>query len=153
MLDIDPMKILWYGIGIVIILGFLLWGAIVLERRMRWFLQSLWNTDGVDREAVRRVWKEIEKMGSSSNEHELRQAVVKADSLLDDVLKKKEMQGADMARRIKFAMHRFPELRLIWRSHHLRNQIVHEHDQVFKASQLRGALKDYKKVLRILGAI
>ena len=153
MLDFDPMKILWYGIGVVIALSLFVWLVVWLERRVRWHLQSLWRRDDVDRVAIRKTWKMIEEMGSSSNEHELRQAVVKADSLLDDVLKRKDMMGENMARRIKFAMHRYPELRLIWRSHHLRNQIVHEHEVRVKPHDLRSALKEYKKVLKILGAL
>ena len=147
------MKILFYGIGIVVLLTLFVWLAVWLERKVRWYLQSMWRRDGVDRAAVRRTWKEIEHMGASSNEYELRQAVVKADSLLDDVLQKKEMHGHNMAQRIKFAMHRYPELRVIWKSHRLRNQLVHEHDVHFKSKQLRSALKDYKKVLRLLGVL
>lgn len=153
MSDFNPMLILWYGIGIVVGLSLLVWLFVWLERQVRWHLQSLWRRDDVDRVAVRKVWKEIEVMGSSENTHELRQAVVKADSLLDDVLKRKDMQGENMARRIKFAMHRYPELRVIWRSHHLRNQIVHEHEVQVRPKILRSALKEYKKVLRILGAL
>lgn len=151
--DFDPMKILWYGLGIVVLLSLLVWLVVWLERTVRWHLQSLWRRDDVDRAAVRKTWKLIEEMGASENEHELRQAVVKADSLLDDVLKRKDMQGDNMARRIKFAMHRYPEIRVIWRSHHLRNQIVHEHEIRVRPKILRSALKDYKKVLRILGAL
>ncbi len=153
MFDFDPMNILWYGIGTVVVLSLFVWLVVWVERRVRWHLQSLWRRDGVDRAAVREAWKLIEEMGLSSNEHELRQAVVKADSLLDDVLKRKDMVGENMARRMKFAMHRYPELRAIWRSHHLRNQIVHEHEIRIKPHNLRCALKDYKKVLRILGAL
>lgn len=153
MLEINPIKILSYGVGIVLILTFFVWGMIRLEQHVRWYLQSLWRRDGVDRAAIRKSWKKIEDMGRSSNEYELRQAVVKADSLLDDVLQQKDMHGKNMAQRIKFAMHRYPELRMIWKSHRLRNQLVHEHDVHFKAKTLRNALKDYRKVLRILGVL
>lgn len=153
MTDFDPTKFLSYSLLILVVLFFVGAGLIWVEKRVRWYLQSLLRRDGVDREAVKKTWLEIEEMSESANEYELRQSVVKADSLLDDVLKQKEMMGRDMARRIKFAMHKYPELRIIWKSHRLRNQIVHEHDTHFSSKQLRGALKDYKKVLRALGVL
>ncbi len=153
MFDIDPTKVIIYAVAIVAILLFIVWGFVALERRVRWFFRSLFSRDDIDRRAVRKTWKKFEELMRGGNLSDMREAVLSADSLLDEIFKSKHMIGKTMGARLKYALHRYPELRFIWRPHRLRNQLVHEHDLRIKPSQLRGAFRDYKKALRILSAL
>ena len=107
---------------------------------------------GLSREEILRHWTEIEKI-STTGGMGAKMAIVEADKLLDGALKSMSMAGDTLGERLKFASYKYPELRKVWFAHKLRNQIVHEHDVRVKPHDLRSALKDYKKVLKILGAL
>ena len=153
MFEIDPTKAILYAIAVVAMLLFVVWGLVNLERRVRWFFRSMFSRDDIDRRAVRKTWRKFEDLMRDGNLSEMREAIISADSLLDEILKSKNMIGKTMGERLKYALHRYPELRFIWRPHRLRNQLVHEHDVRIKSSQLRVAFRDYKKALRILSAL
>lgn len=153
MFGLDLTQLFLYVILVAFALLFLVWGAVALERRVRWYLRGLWSRDGIDKQEIRAGWKKISEMMQSKNVYEQRQALIKADNLFDTVLQAKLMPGPDMGRRLKFFCHAHPEIRFVWRAHHLRNTIVHEHDVVIRSEDLRQAIRQYHKAFRMLGLL
>ncbi|PIS07394.1 hypothetical protein COT78_03820 [Candidatus Berkelbacteria bacterium CG10_big_fil_rev_8_21_14_0_10_43_13] len=86
---------------------------------------------------------EIEKMLRSSNQLELRQALIEADKLVDHALKLQWFAGATFADRLRKAERQIkPSLyQEIWQGHKLRNEIVHEQGDNISASELQTAVE------------
>lgn len=151
--DFDLTSLLGLAVAGVGLLFALLWFFWWLERRVRWMVRSWFQRDEVDRERVREEWAKLKRMGKSKNVHEVRQAVIQADRLIDSVLKQKMFPGVDFTRRLKFATHRYPELRSVWSAHRLRNRLVHENADQVSTSELSRALQQYEQALRVMGIL
>lgn len=81
-------------------------------------------------------------------------AVINADKLLDDALKKRRFKGKTMGERMVAAQKWFSNNDSVWFGHKLRNRLVHEADTVrLKEADVKQALDGFKRALRDLGAM
>lgn len=106
----------------------------------------------IDKELVQQRWATIMQM-SETGGNGLKNAIVEADKLLDHVMKQKGYAGATMADRLRHAESRFSKINSVWSAHKLRNSLAHEVGFDLVASQAKGALKDFERGLRDLGAL
>lgn len=107
----------------------------------------------LDREAMLLRWQKVEEMLSRSDNQFNLLALIEADNLLDMVLKAMHMPGETFALRIKFAERKFYELKRVRRAHRLRNKAVHEPGLRLSPREVRTAIREYHRALRLLGAI
>lgn len=79
-------------------------------------------------------------------------AVIDADKLLDDALKKRHFRGKTMGERLVSAQRSLSDNDAVWYAHKLRNRLVHEPDVRLKKNEAQQALTGFKKGLHDLGA-
>lgn len=80
-------------------------------------------------------------------------AVIDADKLLDEALKKKHFKGRTMGERLVSAQRSLSDNDAVWYAHKLRNRLVHEPDVRLKKREAQVALAGFRKGLRDLGAL
>jgi len=79
-------------------------------------------------------------------------AVIDADKLLDEALKKRHLRGKTMGERLVSAQRLLSDNDAVWYAHKLRNRLVHEPSINLKKREARDALEGFRQGLRDLGA-
>lgn len=92
-------------------------------------------------------WKKIEENNNYT------QAVIKADTLLEEALISASIKGSTTGERLNNSIGFLKNIDGAWSAHKLRNQLVHESDANPTAIQCQKALRQYKKALKDLGAL
>jgi ABC-type lipoprotein release transport system permease subunit len=80
-------------------------------------------------------------------------AVIDADKLLDEALKKKGYKGKTMGERMVSAQRTFSNNDGVWYAHKLRNRLVHEPNVRLKKNEAKSALAGVRQGLKDLGAL
>ncbi|MEJ0073549.1 MAG: hypothetical protein WDN27_05780 [Candidatus Saccharibacteria bacterium] len=80
-------------------------------------------------------------------------AVIDADKLLDDVLKRLKYKGKTMGERLVSAQHEIKDNDAVWYGHKLRNQVVHETNVSLSERKVKDALLGIRAALKDLGAL
>lgn len=79
-------------------------------------------------------------------------AIIDADKLLDEALKKHRMKGKTMGERLVSAQRLLSDNDAVWYAHKLRNRLVHEPNVRLKKNEAKNALAGFKLGLHDLGA-
>lgn len=101
----------------------------------------------LDRHYFTKHWNNIENMTEYS------MAVLKADSLLDEALKKAGIRGGTMGERLNNSTGFLRDINSTWSAHKLRNKIAHENSYQPSPMECQRALRQFKKSLKDLGAL
>jgi hypothetical protein len=80
-------------------------------------------------------------------------AVIDADKLVDDALKKRHFRGKTMGERLVAAQRTISDNDAVWFAHKLRNRLVHEDNVRLKKRDVQKALAGFRQALRDLGAL
>lgn len=80
-------------------------------------------------------------------------AVIAADNLLDEALRRRGYKGKTTGERLVAAQHRLSSNSSVWFGHKLRNRIVNEDVRKLKKQEVLGALSGFREALRDLGAL
>ncbi len=99
-------------------------------------------------EVLRERWDTVMRRATRSPDS-LKLAVVEADKMVDDALRRLNIEGDTMADRLK-QLHpdEITTLDRIWRSHRLRNMIVHTPGFEMAQSDGEKAIEDFEAFLR-----
>jgi hypothetical protein len=79
-------------------------------------------------------------------------AIIDADKLLDQALKKRRFKGKTMGERLVSAQRFLSDNDTVWYAHKLRNRLVHEPNIRLKKKEAQAALAGFRQGLRDLGA-
>lgn len=106
-----------------------------------------------DHEALRGRFSQIEQLATQDDGVHPAQAVLQADSFLDEVMKRSCGAGPHFSDRLKALGKRFDRnlYNLIWEAHKLRNRIAHEQPQVSSAAA-KDAVSVFRRAASVLGA-
>ncbi|HET6924589.1 MAG TPA: hypothetical protein VFH39_02055 [Candidatus Saccharimonadales bacterium] len=96
-------------------------------------------------------WYETQGLCASQNTWPL--AVINADKLLDEALKKRKYKGQTMGERLVSAQHDISQNDSVWFAHKLRNKLVHEDFTKLKKKEVLQALMGFRNALKDLGAL
>lgn len=96
-------------------------------------------------------WKEAQKLCSTKDTWPL--AIINADKLLDEALKKSNFKGKTMGERLVAAQRSLSDNDGVWFAHKLRNKLVHESDTRLLEVDVKEALLALRQALRDLGAL
>jgi hypothetical protein len=124
----------------VVLLLALVFGAGYLQRRPR-VLKT---------EYFQNKWVDLQKLCSEKTTWPL--AIINADKLLDEALKKRHFKGKTMGERLVAAQREFSNNDAVWFGHKLRNKLVHE-DIRPKETDVKQALVGLRQGLKDLGAL
>lgn len=96
-------------------------------------------------------WAKVTKRLGTGREAECKLAVIEADSLLNDILKKIGYSGetiAEILKQLDSAI--LPNIEEVWQAHKIRNNIVHDPDYHFTLDEAQKTLGIYEQALRDL---
>jgi len=96
-------------------------------------------------------WQESQKLCSSKDTWPL--AIINADKLVDEALKRRKFKGKTMGERMVAAQKTLTDNDGIWHGHKLRNRLVHEDFTSLKESDVKQALVGFRQALKDLGAL
>ncbi len=98
-------------------------------------------------------WTKIQKRLDTGKEDEYKLALIEADNLLDDILKKMGYKGESMGERLKqIDSVILPNIEQVWEAHKIRNNIVHDPDYRLTPDLTKRALVIYEKSFQDLEA-
>lgn len=113
------------------------------------FLQR--RPKSLNRNYFEKRWKELQGLLSSKNTWPL--AVINADKLLDEALRKRKFKGKAMGERLVDAQRMLTDNDAVWFGHKLRNRLVHEDDVKLSQKDVKQALMGFRRALKDLGAL
>jgi len=96
-------------------------------------------------------WVELQKL--CRNKDTWPEAVLAADKLLDEALKKSFMRGKNMGERMVAAQRSFTDNDGVWFGHKLRNKVESDPELKLKEDDVKGALIGIRQALKDLGAL
>lgn len=99
----------------------------------------------------KRRWKELQMQCSDQKTWPL--AVIDADKLVDEALKKCHYKGKTMGERLVSAQHDLSANNTVWFGHKLRNKLVHEDYKLTSQKEVKEALLGFLQALKDVGAI
>ncbi len=80
-------------------------------------------------------------------------AVIDADKLFDEALKRRNYNGKTMGERLVAAQHDISDNDGVWYAHKLRNRLVHEPTMRLRKNEAKNALAAFRQGLKDLGAL
>jgi hypothetical protein len=95
-------------------------------------------------------WQDIQKLCGDKQTWPL--AVINADKMLDDVLKRLRFKGSNMGERLVSAQRKLSDNDSVWFGHKLRNKLVHEEVKL-RERDVKQALVGIRQALKDLGAL
>jgi hypothetical protein len=134
--------VLWLVVAAVII-------AAVLFIIMRFMPYSA----NIDKEKYQSRWLEIEHGLNPGSRDSQYMAILKADKLLDQVLRDTGSRGQTMGERMKSRQNAWSNANAVWAAHKIRNQIAHDENVQLSETTVRRALASFKQALKDLGAM
>ncbi len=96
-------------------------------------------------------WQELQKQCSNKSTWPL--AIIDADKLLDEALKKRRYHGKSMGERLVSAQRELTDNDGVWFGHKLRNRLIHETAVKLTQNMVKEALKGIRQALRDLEAL
>lgn len=112
------------------------------------------SLNSADIRKIRDEWGRVEELVKIDQPSQLRQAVIKADNILDFALSKLTT-GANVGERLKNARPYFKDYAVyqgLWEAHKVRNALVHEADYEPTHTVTKDAVAKFKQGLEALGA-
>lgn len=129
------------------LLGIIVFGVIVLVVINRFAPK---RTSRLDQQYFQRQWMEL--LARVKTPEGMMLAIIDADKLLDEALKRRHLRGKTMGERLVSAQRLISDNDAVWYAHKLRNRLVHEPNVRLKKKEARNALEGFKQGLRDLGA-
>lgn len=141
------------SLGLIIFIGVLryrarkLWKTKTLGEQASFFKQG---SRFIPAEEADKRWKEIEAHAALQTISDWKLALIDADALIDEILKRAGYQGKTMGERLKqIEPSDLDHLADLWEAHKLRNRIAHEGERIERRDVDR-AMEQYRLVLKEL---
>ena len=133
------MNVILIGALVVVVLAII--GVIVWRRRPR----------KLKTEKYHQRWQAAQKL--CAREESWPDAIMAADKILEDVLKKSRYKGRTMGEKLVSAQHDITSNESIWYAHKLRNKLVSKEIKKLKKKDVMDALIGFRGTLKDLGAL
>ena len=121
-------------------------GALVLVGIYLWRRPKPMNV-----EQFQNDWKELQKLCRDKTKWP--EAIVAADSLLDNALRRRKFRGDTMGKRMLKAQRLFSDSDAVWSAHKLRSKIDADPTTKLKEAEVKQALVGTRQALKDLGAL
>lgn len=105
----------------------------------------------LNRDQFKQKWQAAQALCAKEDTWPL--AVINADKLLDEALKKLKYRGKTMGERLVSAQHDIKSNDSVWFGHKLRNKLVHEEMKKLRKQDVMEALVGFREALKDLGAL
>ncbi len=105
----------------------------------------------VSPDVVPQPWQEVMEKIESANPSDWNFAVIRADAILDGVLKDMGLAGDSLGERLRqLDASKLNSLENVWEAHKIRNRIAHEADRVLSQEEANRAVTHFKWALKEL---
>lgn len=128
-------------VGAIILVVGVAAGVVTLRRRPRQL-----KTD-----RFQDKWRDMQKLCASKETWS--KAIIEADNLLDEALKKKRFAGKSMGERLTKAQRLLTDNEGVWFGHKLRSKLEADPAMTPKESEVKQALMGIRQALKDLGAL
>jgi len=149
------LKILFIVVALIL-LGFIIFALAKtswLKRLWIWDLVEFFSFRPYGVRKVVKAWDKITARLETGLESEYKLAVIEADSILNDILKRMGFDGETLGERLeRLTATTLPNLKQIWEAHKIRNNIVHDPNYRLALDEARRVLDIYEQALRDLQA-
>lgn len=143
-------KVASFGISCLLLVA-----MIILLSRSR---AAWWVSERIDSfrkvklpQRIEQAWLKIQERIEKGDEANLKLAVIEAESILDDILKRMALPGKDMGERLEqINKQQLNSLDEVWEAHRLRNLIVHQSGIKISYQEAERAVRSYEKALKEL---
>jgi hypothetical protein len=99
-------------------------------------------------------WIQIKQRMETKNESDYKLAILEADKVFDDLLKRMMVKGKDMGGRLKQINEELlPSINKVWQSHKVRNKIAHKPDYHLSYSEAERVIENYEAALHDLNIL
>ncbi|KKR88353.1 MAG: hypothetical protein A3G02_03175 [Candidatus Yanofskybacteria bacterium RIFCSPLOWO2_12_FULL_44_13b] len=99
-------------------------------------------------------WEEIKRHIDSPKEGEWKFAVIEADALMNDALKRAGFAGETMGERLQnIQSGQIQNLDALWEAHKIRNRLAHDSDYFLRYAEAKRAVSQFEKILKELGVL
>lgn len=105
----------------------------------------------IDTSRFQDQWRDLQKLCAKKETWSA--AIVDADKLLDEALRKRRMNGKSMGERMVKAQRLFSDNDGVWFAHKLRSRIESDPETSLKESDVKNALLAFRQALKDLGAL
>jgi hypothetical protein len=129
------------GIAIIILLSLIFAAAWLTKRRF----------SPLNLEYFSKHWKDLQKKCADKATWPL--AIIDADKLVDEALKKSHVKGKTMGERLVTVQRSLTNNDGVWYAHKLRNKLVHEQYDKLREQDVKEALIGFRQALKDLGAL
>ena len=123
--------------GFVVVV--LIIGALLLSRRR------------INPAQFKQKWQDLQKFCASKETWPL--AIITADKLLDEALKKKRFKGKSMGERLVAAQRELTDNDGVWYAHNIAKKLMEEAAIRLKQTDVKKSLVGYRQALRDLGVM
>ncbi len=141
-------------IGWLIIIFFITLIIILLKRSDAgwWIRERRVARDAVyGTQIVGKKWREILIRLELGDDANMKLAVLEADNIVDDILKKMALPGRNFEERLRqFEQQELPSLSLLWEAHGVRDKIVKDPNFQISKDEAKRALEGYEAALKDL---
>ncbi|HEX8226469.1 MAG TPA: hypothetical protein VF572_01215 [Candidatus Saccharimonadales bacterium] len=142
LLNMGTRNMVLAGIALVILLALIFGAGWLATRKRRSQLNPQYFSD---------QWREVQKKCGDSITWPL--AIIDADKLLDEALKRSHIKGKTMGERLVTVQRTLSNNDSVWYAHKLRNKLVHEQYDNLKERDVKDALVGFRQALKDLGAL
>src|SRR3989344_7304784 len=112
-------------------------------------MAAAFNAETLPADKISKQWLKIKDRVERNTEAEWKLAVIEADKLVDDVLKKMGYPGEDISERLKIATpEQISSLNLLLEAHKLRETVVHYPEFYASELEIKNAIDYYETFLR-----
>lgn len=150
------LKILFivFSLLFLVFIIFALFKTSWFKRILLWDLLEILTYRPFGVRKIAKQWAKITARLETGIESEAKLAVIEADSMLDDILKRMGYGGETLGERLKnLTSAVIPNIEEVWEAHKIRNNIVHDPDYRLSLDEARKTLSIYEKALTDLQAL
>jgi len=145
---IVPLKI----ISVILSVFFIFFIIIILfkirkniKKNLLTIVKSITAPDSFKKELDKK-WESVMNKLEKNNESDYKLALIEADNIFDDLLKKSGYQGEDMGERLKqITKAQLANIDDLWQAHKVRNRIAHEPGFKLTHAQAKRAIEIYQR--------
>lgn len=125
--------------------------VVVLAGAVAFFLLQRRRPKALKTDRFQEQWQQLQKL--LADKTQWASAILNADKLLDEALKKSRIRGKSMGERMVHAQRIFSDNDGVWFGHKLRNKIDADPETKLKETEVKEALIGIRQALKDLGAL
>lgn len=131
---------IWFAVPAVILIA----GVLIFLLRRR-------SPKQLNQQKFVAKWKQLQRF--CNKKETWQKAIIDADDLMGEALKKKKYKGGNIGERLTRAQHALTDNEAIWFSHKLRGKIDANPEMKLKETEVKDALIGIRQALKDLGAL